>query len=155
MARIVSLAIVSALARTNHPSNCAAAVYRQPRASIYAHTLVYNNNIVSDIYLYRLSEYVSELSAASKEMASEIVGDGNSFTLESYIRGHHVYHTVWTPIINKVLPVKRELTNDFDRFAVAVLKGGEVVGHVPRTLSKTSSFFLRYDGSKDLLQSYR
>ena len=56
-------------------------------------------------------------------MASEIVGlgGGDSFTLESYIHGHHVYHTIWTPIIGEVLPVKRELTNDYDRFAVAVL----------------------------------
>lgn len=80
-------------------------------------------------------------------MASEIVGGGDSFTLESYIRGHHVYHTIWTPIIGEVLPVKRELTNDYDRFAVAVLKDGEVVGHVPRTLSKTTSFFPRHDGN--------
>ena len=68
-------------------------------------------------------------------MASEIVGDGRSFTLESYVRGHHIYHTRWTPIIGEVLPVKRELTNNYDRFAVAVLKDGEVVGHVPRMLS--------------------
>ena len=47
----------------------------------------------------------------------------------------------------KSCPLKRELTNNYDRFAVAVLKDGEVVGHVPRTLSKTTSFFLRYDGN--------
>ena len=63
-------------------------------------------------------------------MASEIVGGSDSFTLESYIRGHHVYHTIWTPIVGEVLPAKRELTNDYDRFAVAVLKDGEVVRHV-------------------------
>ena len=61
-------------------------------------------------------------------MASEIVGGCDSFTLESYIRGHHVYHTIWTPIVGEVLPTKRELTNDYDRYAVAVLKDGEVVG---------------------------
>ena len=48
---------------------------------------------------------------------------------------------VWTPIIGEVLPVKRELTNDYDHFTVAVLKDGEVVGHVPRTVSKTTAFF--------------
>ena len=80
-------------------------------------------------------------------MASEIVGGCDSFTLESYIRGHHVYHTIWTPIVGEVLPTKRELTNDYDRYAVAVLKDGEVVGHVPRALTKTTSFFLRYDGN--------
>ena len=80
-------------------------------------------------------------------MASEIVGGSDSFTSESYIRGHHVYHTTWTPIVGEVLPVKRELTNAYDRFAVAVLKDGEVVGHIPRALAKTTSFFLRYDGN--------
>ena len=30
---------------------------------------------------------------------------------------------------------------------MAVLKDGEVVGHVPRVLAKTTSFFLRYDGN--------
>ena len=80
-------------------------------------------------------------------MASGIVGDSAAFALESYVRGHHVYHTVWTPVIGDVLPVKREETNLYDRFAVAVLKDGEVVGHVPRVLSKTTSFFLRYEGN--------
>ena len=31
------------------------------------------------------------------KMASEIVQDGESFQLESFVRGHHVYHTSWTP----------------------------------------------------------
>ena len=73
-------------------------------------------------------------------MASEIVGGGDSFTIESYIRGHHVYHTIWTPIIGEVLPVKRaNKINDYDCFAVAVLKDGEGgCGNVPRMLSKTT-----------------
>ena len=53
----------------------------------------------------------------------------------------------WTPHFGEVLPVKRELTNEYDRFAVAVLKDGEVVGHVPQALSKETFFFLRYDGN--------
>ena len=47
--------------------------------------------------------------------------------MESFVRGHHVYHTSWTPSFGEVLPVKRELAKNF---AVAVLKGGEVVVHV-------------------------
>ena len=50
--------------------------------------------------------------------------------LESFVRGHHVYHTSWTPSFGEVLPVKIELTNEYDHFAVAVLKGGEDVVHV-------------------------
>ena len=79
-------------------------------------------------------------------MASEIV-DGGFFQLDSFVRGHHVYHTSWTPHFGEVLPVKRELANEYDRFAVAVLKDGEVVGHAPRALSKGIFFFLRYDGN--------
>ena len=79
-------------------------------------------------------------------MASEIV-DGGSLQLESFVRGHQVYHTSWTPDFGEVLPVKKELTNEYDRFAVAVLMDGEVVRHVPRALSKVIFFFLRYDGN--------
>ena len=44
-------------------------------------------------------------------MVSGIVGDSVALT---YVQGHHVYHTVWTPVIGKVLPVKREETNLYD-----------------------------------------
>ena len=77
-------------------------------------------------------------------MASEIVGDGES-SLWSRTFMAIMCTIQWTPVIGEVLPVKREQTNNYDCFAVAVMKDGEVVGHVPRTLSKTSAFFLRYD----------
>ena len=78
---------------------------------------------------------------------SEIAGDGSAFQVVSFVRGHHVYHWTWMPVVGEMLPVKRELTNEHDRFTVAVLKDGDVVGHVPRSLSKTTSFFLRHDGN--------
>ena len=53
-----------------------------------------------------------------------------------------MYHTSWTPSFAEVLPGKRELTNEYDHFAVAVLKDEDVVGQVQRTLSKSLSFFL-------------
>ena len=107
---------------------------------------------------FRLPEVVVEiqselyLNMASGElylnMASEIV-DGGSVQLESFVRGHHVYQILvsWTPNFGEVLLVKIELTNEYDRFAVAVLKDGEVVGHVPQALSKAIFFSLRYDGN--------
>ena len=39
------------------------------------------------------------------------------------------------------------VVNVYDRLAVTVLKDGEVVGHVPQTLSKVTSFFLRDNGN--------
>ena len=41
----------------------------------------------------------------------------------------------------------RAPTNKYDHFAVAVLKDGEGVGHVPRAISKVTLFFLGYDGN--------
>ena len=54
-----------------------------------------------------------------------------SFQLESFVHGHHVYYTSWTRSFGEVLPVKRELTNEYDHFAVVVLKDEEVVERVP------------------------
>ena len=45
------------------------------------------------------------------------------------------------------MPVKRELSNVVDPFAVVVWKAGEVVGHAPKSLSKTMSLFLNYDSN--------
>ena len=34
--------------------------------------------------------------------------------VESYIRGHHVYSTIWTPVLGELLTCKRELDNTED-----------------------------------------
>ena len=46
----------------------------------------------------------------------------------SVIRGHHVYKSVWTPM------VAAEDDNEHDRYTIAVMKDGYVVGHIPRSL---------------------
>ena len=73
--------------------------------------------------------------------------EGPKTFLRSFVRGHHEYYKTWTPVIGQLLPVRRESSNVHDPFAVAVWKGGEVVGHAPKSLSKTMSFFLNYDGN--------
>ena len=45
--------------------------------------------------------------------------------------GHHVYKRIWTPTIAEILSVNTDPTNRHDRFAIAVLKAGAIVGHVP------------------------
>ena len=61
----------------------------------------------------------------------------------SVIRGHHVYKTVWTPFIGQELSLKAE---DGNAHAVAVMKDGSVVGHIPRSLSTVSWYFLKRGG---------
>ena len=45
------------------------------------------------------------------------------------------------------MPVKREVLNEYDCFAVAIWKDEDVVGHVPKGLTKITSFFLKYDSN--------
>ena len=61
-----------------------------------------------------------------------------TFRIESTVHGHHVYKAAWSPYIGEELPVQREVNNIHDDFAVAVLKNGNTVGHVPREISKAT-----------------
>ena len=53
----------------------------------------------------------------------------STFDTSSPIHGHCVYKNVWTPTPGDELEGRREGDNDFDRYAVAVLRRGVVVGH--------------------------
>ena len=54
---------------------------------------------------------------------------------ESVVRGHHIYKSVWTPVIGEELSVEREQNNQHDRHAVAVVKDDAIVGHMLRAIS--------------------
>ena len=68
------------------------------------------------------------------------------FKTNSCIRGYHVYQERWVPVIGERLECKRESGNPRDRYAVAVCKGDEIVGHVPRYISTLCSLFIRHGG---------
>ena len=57
------------------------------------------------------------------------------FVFQSYITGHHVYKDVWIPNMGEKLSMATELENHH-KYVVKVLKENEVVGHVPRHISK-------------------
>ena len=80
-------------------------------------------------------------------MASQIVGPSDSFKLSSFVRGYHEYKHLWTPSIREVLVVKQERDNQHDKHAVAVVKDGIIVGHVPRDICKNVFYFLSCDGN--------
>ena len=61
------------------------------------------------------------------------------FCLDSIVRGHHVYKTVWTPFLGEILTAIPEPENNHDRHAVCVKKGREIVGHVPLRRTFASS----------------
>ena len=69
------------------------------------------------------------------------------FSLNSCVRGHHVYKNVWTPQIGETLLCQPEFGNVMDPYAVAIVTGDEVIiGHVPRKISAMCHLFLRRGG---------
>ena len=58
----------------------------------------------------------------------------SSFTVDSVIRGHHVYKDIWTPYVGEELFLEQEQGNQHDFYATTVKKNGVVVGRVPREL---------------------
>ena len=74
-------------------------------------------------------------------------GASASTSFQSFGHKHHEYYRSWTPVTGELFPFKREISNDHDPFAVAIWKDGEVVGHVPMSMSKITSWFLNYNGS--------
>ena len=53
------------------------------------------------------------------------------FALNSVIRGHHVYKTVWSPFVGKILHLQTDARNVHDTHAVTIVV---MVGHAPREL---------------------
>ena len=64
----------------------------------------------------------------------------NSFKVEAMVRGYHRYKEIWDAALGEQLQSERETDNHHDIFAVAVLKSGVVVGHVPRKASSVVFF---------------
>ena len=65
-----------------------------------------------------------------------------SCVYHSKIRGYHIYKEIWMATIGETLSCRRETDNLMDPYAVAVIKAGVVVGHIPRTISTLCSMFL-------------
>ena len=75
-----------------------------------------------------------------------------TFSIESSVRGYHIYKDIWEAAEGEMLHCTRENSNSHDPFAVAIVKNGlsgtrTIVGHVPRKFSAICSLFLRRSGS--------
>ena len=53
----------------------------------------------------------------------------------SCVHGFHVYQDIWTPATGERLSCQTEDSNAIDPYAVAVKKGVNIIGHVPRKIS--------------------
>lgn len=55
----------------------------------------------------------------------------------SWIRGYHAYKDSWEIEIGEILELQHEPNNLQDKNAIAVIRSGQVVGHIPRALTST------------------
>ena len=53
-------------------------------------------------------------------------------SIESVVRGYHVYKDVWAPVLGDTSILEIEELNIHNRYAVATKVDDLVVGHVPR-----------------------
>ena len=65
------------------------------------------------------------------------------FSIESMDRCYHMYWWVLEASVSEELTCPKERGNLVDPFAVAVLKNGDVVGHILRKISSICCTFLR------------
>lgn len=91
-------------------------------------------------------------------MAGAGSGTGSAFehTVDSAVRGFHIYQDIWTPVLNEQLKTIQEHGNSKDQFAVAVYKEGTpgpgvtsttlTIGQLPREVSRLCWYFLERDG---------
>ena len=90
---------------------------------------------------------------ASQPVASSSRDSRTAFIeIRSFVRGLHAYLDVWEPRIGEVLLLQRESDNSEDTLAVAVLKSGRIVGHVPKNLAPIFSPFLRRSCNKAVVE---
>ncbi len=71
-----------------------------------------------------------------------------SVTLDSCVRGFHIYQNIWNPLIGENLTCQPEFGNIHDLYSVAVVaSSSSIVGHVPRSISALCTFFIRRGGT--------
>ena len=68
------------------------------------------------------------------------------FETKSVIKGYHAYMNDWTPILGENLSTRPESESEIDKYAVAVTKDAQVIGHLKKgktgQYAKTIFYFL-------------
>ena len=61
--------------------------------------------------------------------------------LGSCVQGCHVFKDIWSPTTEQEYRCVREVVKVLDAYVVAVISGGNAVGHVPRKISTECALF--------------
>ena len=109
------------------------------RCGCYQHTCSYIRSVL--IHIRTACAHCSS-AACQGEMVNfsdEAVCTSTAILCEAIMHAH-TYKCVWSPAIGGVL--SQEHDSNQDRFAVCVVNGELIVGHVPRWLTRTVLYFL-------------
>ena len=75
----------------------------------------------------------------------------DKFRFHSAVRGYHVYRSVWDPFLDDTFTTMHKKANSHEKYAIAVMpedsKRKEIVGHVPREISKLCCLFILFGGT--------
>ncbi len=83
---------------------------------------------------------------SDENIESKKIKIDDAFQFSSWITGYYNYRHRWTPYIDEVLNCEHEEDNNYDEYAIAVMKDGMIVGHVPKTISKQFYNLLKSGG---------
>lgn len=84
-----------------------------------------------DYCIHYNSYYNTPLAQLSSHVKEMMMADWASFSVWSYGERLHAYKDIWTAVHGEELLCQMEDGNRINAFAVAVLKGKIVIGHVP------------------------
>ena len=99
---------------------------------------MFRHNYENDVYYYVCCDARDLISTGivDHEMLSTL-------SVPAYVRGFHVYRTYWTPKEGDILSTARDRLNPHDKFAVSVLDGNIIVGHLPKEISRVCAYFIK------------
>ena len=79
------------------------------------------------------------------------------FQIPCASRGFHAYREIWRPKLGEKLVADQEINNVHDPFAISLetkvagkLTESEIVGHIPREISRFCHYFINYGGKLEM-----
>ena len=97
-------------------------------------------------HLWNLELLISE-DMYDVAMPIWVMKDSSTFQCDSFVRGYHVYISIWEPLVGECLKSRKESSNEMDKTAVALIRinfysEDVVVGHGPKNMYKIVFMFL-------------
>ena len=109
--------------------------------------------LVGELVLLLPCAWIATSSKIRVQIATTPIEQPNVFKFECASRCFHEYRKIWVPRLRQKLSILYEKSNVYDLYAIALARstqatvtGIDVVGHLPREISRFCKFFYDYGG---------